>query len=106
MGRVMDTVYFSFNSDACFDMPDMKDVMKHCCDDETELLKIEEDHQKSESSDLNKSLFTIGPNLVPVEFAELQTANEIVDDGKHYIDPPPLLFDSLHQLECRYTFYG
>jgi len=106
MGRVMDTAYFSFDSNACFDMPEMNNMVKHCCDDETELLKIEEDHQKSETSDINKSLFTIGPVLVPVEFTSLQTAGNLENDVFYYIDPPPLLFESLYELECRYTFYG
>lgn len=103
MGQVKSVAYFSYDGSTCFDSPFEKGLS--CCDDEVELLKIEEDHQHSQKQLIGGAEYFLIPVYTPIEFTTLLNDNEDVLETS-FESPPPVEDEPLYQLNCSYTFYG
>lgn len=103
MGQVKSVAYFSFDGSTCFDAP--ADEPIPCCDDEVELLKIEEDHQNSKLQTDFTNSYTLLPVFTVMEFTSLLNDNDEVKEVA-FESPPPIEDKPIYLINCSFTFYG
>ena len=103
MGRVKSTSLYSFESVKCPCYLFATDGKGKCCNDEHEVIKIEDDHAASNVVVVAINLFEIGQVFqTKSEESKLQAASHsFIDDSS----PPPLPKVPLFQKNCSLIFY-
>lgn len=102
MDRVQSVAYFSHQAEGCFDNSTNRKMP--CCEDELELIQLEDEHQSVVSIDIAPLWFTITPDWYSLEYTSL---NIKLDDDKPFtVDPPPLEQEPAYIRFCSFTYYG
>lgn len=101
MGRVKSTALFSFESVKCSCYLFATDARGNCCDDEHEIIKIEDDHAGATVTALTAEFFEIGQvfQVETLELPALNTTSSIEDS------PPPQGVIPLFTKHCSLVFY-
>ncbi|QSE97391.1 HYC_CC_PP family protein [Fulvivirga lutea] len=103
MGRTMNVEYYSTLADGCSGSEERK---MPCCNDETEILSIEDEHQ---IESLGKSLLNHGSLFIPSYFQlEFESLINISDESQFadLPDPPELQIEPIYITTHSFTFYG
>ena len=102
MGREINVAYFSHKADGCFTSDDRK---MPCCEDVTEIVNIDEDHQGVNFQTSISNSYIILPSLIALEY---QSFINLVDEQqfKNVPDPPNLWEKSIYIKFHSLTYYG
>ncbi|MEQ8924496.1 MAG: hypothetical protein RLO81_01720 [Fulvivirga sp.] len=103
MGRAINVEYYSILADGCSTSDERK---MPCCDDETEILSIEDEHQ---TESLTKSFANTVSLFVPSYFQlEYESLLNITDESQFadLPDPPELVKEPIYITTHSFTFYG
>jgi hypothetical protein len=101
MGRVKSQVLFSYESIKCPCSVLAKYSKQGCCNDEHDLLKIDDDQSASTVVSLVPAFFEIGAVFTDFIVFEVDQDNHILSDES----PPPLADIPLFTKHCSLVFY-
>jgi hypothetical protein len=101
MGRVKSQVLFSYESIKCPCSVVAKYARSGCCNDEHEILKIDDDQAASTVVSLVPAFFEMGKVLSDVVLFEKDQDNRVVSNES----PPPLPALPLFKKHCSLVFY-
>jgi len=97
MGREHHSSLFSFESKKCACSVYQRANVKNCCEDETELVKIENDQVHSSSTDMPQTDWSVLPVLT-FELKDINFSESVSIQVVSYDLPPPKI--PIYQLGC------
>lgn len=101
-GRVQSVKYFAKSADNCFDSDERQ---MPCCDDELELLQLEDEQQLLQSLEISPTWFVINDiDLI----SELPQVSQLVTEISYNSNDPPGSYSQhpAYITFCSLTYYG
>lgn len=102
MGRVKSTSLFSFQSVKCACAVISSPMSKKCCDDEHDLIKIDDDQSASHIVSITPDFFEIGKIFEVIEAPVSAVSHSIATFNSR---PPPVNSVPLFTKHCSLVFY-